>query len=99
LGCRTRLHCTTRTADPAQPFRSSDLIVGVVAIPGVALVVGGTPAGMRSGIAVGIVPALLVWCSALNKRYVGPAEPLAVMGVELAAGTVFLTLAAVVAHG
>ena len=54
---------------------------------------------MRSGIAVGIVPALLVWCSALNKRYVGPAEPLAVMGVELAAGTVFLTLAAVVAHG
>jgi len=77
-------------------FDPRDLIVGVVAIPGVALVVGGTPVGMRSGIAVGIVSALLVALfGALNKRYVRLGEPLAVTGLELAAGTVFLTLAAV----
>jgi len=36
-------------------FDPRDLVIGVIAIPGVMLVVGGTPEGMRAGIAVGIV--------------------------------------------
>ena len=41
-------------------FDPRELLIGIAAVPGVALVVGGTPAGMRLGIAVGILSALLV---------------------------------------
>jgi drug/metabolite transporter (DMT)-like permease len=78
-------------------FDPRDLVIGVIAIPGVMLVVGGTPEGMRAGIAVGIVSALLVAAfGVLNKRYVRLGEPLAVTGLELAAGTAFLTVVAIV---
>ena len=81
-------------------FDWRELAIGVVAVPGVMLVVGGTPGGMRSGIAVGILSALLVAIfGALNKRYVERGEPLVVTGLELAAGTVFLSLIALVAGG
>ena len=77
-------------------FDSRELMIGVAVVPGVALVVGGTPAAMRLGIGVGILSALLVAIfGSLNKRYVEHADPLAMTGVELAAGTVFLTLVAV----
>jgi drug/metabolite transporter (DMT)-like permease len=50
---------------------------------------------MRLGIAVGVLSALLVAIfGALNKRYVERASPLLVTGVELAAGTLFLTVVA-----
>jgi drug/metabolite transporter (DMT)-like permease len=63
-------------------------------------VVGGTPGGMRAGIAVGILSALLVAIfGALNKRYVERGEPLVVTGLELAAGTLFLTLVALAVGG
>lgn len=76
-------------------FEWLELAIGIVAIPGVALVVGGTPGAMRIGIAVGLLSALLVAVfGALNKRYVELGEPLAVTGVELAAGTIFLTAVA-----
>jgi drug/metabolite transporter (DMT)-like permease len=81
-------------------FDWRELAIGVAAVPGVALVVGGTPGGMRLGIAVGILSALLVAIfGALNKRYVERADPLAVTGLELAAGTAFLTLVAVAFGG
>ena len=81
-------------------FDWRELAIGVAAVPGVALVVGGTPGGMRLGIAVGILSALLVAIfGALNKRYVERGDPLAVTGIELAAGTVFLTLLAIVFGG
>jgi drug/metabolite transporter (DMT)-like permease len=81
-------------------FDSRELLIGVAAIPGVMLVVGGTPQGMRLGIAVGVLSALLVAVfGSLNKRYVELGEPMAVTGVELAAGTAFLTLLAVLFGG
>jgi drug/metabolite transporter (DMT)-like permease len=81
-------------------FDPRELLIGVAAIPGVMLVVGGTPQGMRLGIAVGVLSALLVAVfGSLNKRYVELGEPMAVTGLELAAGTVFLTLLAVVFGG
>jgi drug/metabolite transporter (DMT)-like permease len=81
-------------------FDWRELAIGSAAVPGVALVVGGTPDGMRLGIAVGILSALLVAIfGALNKRYVERGDPLAVTGLELAAGTAFLTLLAVVVGG
>jgi drug/metabolite transporter (DMT)-like permease len=81
-------------------FDRRELLIGVAAIPGVMLVVGGTPQGMRLGIAVGVLSALLVAVfGSLNKRYVELGEPMTVTGIELAAGTVFLTLLAVVFGG
>jgi drug/metabolite transporter (DMT)-like permease len=81
-------------------FDARELIVGFIALPGVALVVGGTPSGMQLGLMVGIASAFLVAIfGALNKRYVEQASPLFVTGVELAAGTAFLTVVALVWRG
>jgi drug/metabolite transporter (DMT)-like permease len=81
-------------------FDPRELVIGVAAIPGVMLVVGGTPQGMRLGIAAGVLSAFLVAVfGSLNKRYVESGEPLAVTGLELAAGTAFLTLLAVLFGG
>jgi drug/metabolite transporter (DMT)-like permease len=77
-------------------FDWRELVIGVAAVPGVALVVGGTPGTMRVGIAVGLFSALLVAVfGALNKRYVDRGDPLAVTGLELGAGTAVLTAFAV----
>jgi drug/metabolite transporter (DMT)-like permease len=81
-------------------FDARELVIGLAAIPGVALVIGGTPGGMRIGIAVGVLSAFLVAVfGSLNKRYVDRGEPLAVTGLELAAGTAFLSLVAFAAPG
>ena len=83
-----------------RPFDARELVVGLIALPGVALVVGGTPSGMQIGLLVGIVSALLVAIfGVLNKRYVEQASPLLVTGVELAAGTAFLTVVALALQG
>lgn len=81
-------------------FDPRELLIGVAAVPGVLLVVGGTPQGMRIGIAAGVLSAFLVAVfGSLNKRYVELGEPMAVTGLELAAGTVFLTLLALLFGG
>lgn len=81
-------------------FEWRELAIGVAAVPGVMLVVGGTPGGMRLGIVVGIVSAMLVSVfGALNKRYVHRGDALTVTGLELAAGTLFLTTLTLLAGG
>ena len=81
-------------------FDPRELLIGVAAVPGVLLVVGGTPQGMRLGIAAGVLSAFLVSVfGSLNKRYVELGEPMAVTGLELAAGTAFLTLLALLFGG
>ena len=81
-------------------FDPRELLIGVAAVPGVLLVVGGTPQGMRLGIAAGVLSAFLVSVfGSLNKRYVELGEPMAVTGLELAAGTAFLTLLAMLFGG
>ncbi|MBN6149063.1 DMT family transporter [Xanthomonas sp. AmX2] len=78
-----------------RPFRPSELAFGLAVLPGVALVVGGVPHGMRSGVVIGAVSALLVAAfGSLNKRLVDHADPLTVTALELGAGTVTLTLLA-----
>ena len=74
-------------------FEPRELLLGAAVVPGVALVVGGVPADMRLGIAVGVLSA--VFCAAfgaLNKRMVDRSGPLTVTCLELGAGTLFLTL-------
>jgi drug/metabolite transporter (DMT)-like permease len=74
-------------------FDPRELLLGIGVVPGVALVVGGIPAGMRLGLAVGVLSALFVAIfSACNKRMVEHADPLTVTCVELGTGTLFLGL-------
>ncbi len=76
-------------------FDPRELLLGLFLVPGVALVVGGVPDGMRLGIVVGVLSAVLVaFFSAWNKHLVERADPLTVTAVELGAGTLFLTLMA-----
>ncbi|MFZ2490425.1 MAG: DMT family transporter [Thermoanaerobaculia bacterium] len=78
-------------------FDVRELLLGAAMIPGVVLVVGGVPAGMRLGIAVGAFSAFLVAIfGTLNKRMVEHADPLAVTAIELTAGAVLLVLATAV---
>ncbi len=75
-----------------RPFRPRELFFGIAVLPGVALVVGGVPEGMRAGVAVGAVSAVFVAVfGSLNKRMVNHADPLTVTALELGAGTLTLT--------
>ena len=76
-------------------FDPRELLFGLALIPGVALVVGGTPVEMRLGIAVGVLSAFLVSIfGSLNKRFVEAGEALSVTGLEMGAGALCLTLLA-----
>lgn len=76
-------------------FDLRELVIGIAVIPGVALVVGGIPSGMRLGVAVGTVSAFLVALfSALNKRLVEHADSFTVTTIELGAGVLFVSLVA-----
>jgi len=75
-----------------RPFQWRELMFGLAVLPGVALVAGGVPDGMRAGVAVGAASALLVAVfGSFNKRLVEHADPLTVTAVELGAGTLVLT--------
>ncbi|MBC8026412.1 MAG: DMT family transporter [Steroidobacteraceae bacterium] len=74
-------------------FERHNLLLGMLVIPGVALVVGGIPTSMEIGFWVGVASAALAALfNALNKRYLGQHDALAVTGLELGAG--FFAIAA-----
>ena len=81
-------------------FDPRDLVLGVAAVAGVVLVLGGIPPGMHVGVAVGAVSAALVAVfSALNKRLVHAGDALAVTAIEIAAGGALMAaLAPVLPH-
>ena len=76
-------------------FDMRELFFGIAVIPGVALVVGGTPVHMRLGIAVGVLAAF--WAAVfgtLNKRFIAHSDALNVTGLEMGAGAICLTIVA-----
>ena len=76
-------------------FSARDLLLGLAVLPGVALVVGGVPGGMRDGIIVGAVSALFVAVfGSLNKRLAHRGEALTATALELGAGVITLSLLA-----
>ncbi len=75
------------------PHRKHELLLGVLAVPGVWLLVGGVPIDMRLGIAVGTLSAALAATfTVLNKRYVHETSSESVALFEMAVGGVFLIL-------
>ena len=74
-------------------FERHNLLLGILVVPGVALVVGGIPRGMHLGFWVGVgSAALAALFNALNKRYLGHNDAAAVTWIELGAGFVLLAL-------
>ena len=75
-------------------FERHNLLLGLLVVPGVALVVGGIPGSMHLGFWVGVISAALASVyTLLNKRYLGHHDAMAVTWVELGAG--FLVVAAI----
>ena len=78
----------------------SELILGVIVVPGVILLVGGVPVSMHLGIIVGIISSFLTALfTVLNKRYVSDAEPESVTFIEMGTGAVFLSIASILYFG
>lgn len=76
----------------ARRFDVRELLFAVAALPGVALVVGGTPDTMHEGIAVGVFSSFTVAVFALlNQRFSQSLDALAVTGIEMAGGALALT--------
>lgn len=76
-------------------FNPREVLFGLAAIPGVMLVVGGTPTEMRVGIAVGVLGSLLVaFFASFNKRFIGTSDTLTVTGLEMAAGLLLVSIGA-----
>ena len=76
-------------------FERHNLLLGILVIPGVALVVGGIPESMHLGFWVGVASAALAAVyTALNKRFLGHHDAMAVTWIELGAG--FALVAALV---
>ena len=68
-------------------FERHNLLLGILVIPGVALVVGGIPQDMHWGFWLGVVSAALAAVfNALNKRHLGHHDAMAVTWLELGAG-------------
>src|SRR6478735_7080592 len=79
-------------------FERHNLLLGILMVPGVALVVGGIPRGMHIGFWMGVASAALAAVfSALNKRFLSEHDPVAVTGVELGAGFLLVSAIAPVA--
>lgn len=75
-------------------FERHNLLLGILVIPGVALVVGGIPGSMHLGFWVGVASAALAAVfNSLNKRHLGAHDAISVTAVELGAGFVLMTLA------
>jgi drug/metabolite transporter (DMT)-like permease len=73
-------------------FSIRDLALGIAVLPGVVLVIGGVPSGMRDGVVVGAVSALFVALfGTLNKRLAHRGEALTATALELGAGVVVLS--------
>ncbi|MEO8064234.1 MAG: DMT family transporter [Pseudomonadota bacterium] len=74
-------------------FERHNLLLGILVVPGVALVMGGIPGDMHLGFWVGVASAALAAVFlALNKRFLGHHDAMAVTWLELGAG--FLLVAA-----
>ena len=74
-----------------RPHERLEILLGVLAVPGVALIVGGVPLEMRLGIAAGVVAALLsAIFTTLNKRFAPSGDSFAITCLEMIAGAVVL---------
>lgn len=78
----------------------SELLLGVAAVPGVLLLIGGVPQGMLTGVVIGIISAALTALfSSMNRRFIGEEDPARVSLLQLGTGTLFLAVAGALVFG
>lgn len=88
--------CVIEPLVTGRRFIPQELLLGLLVLPGIALVVGGTPDTMNAGILVGILSALIVALfSAYNKRLVHRTDSLTATALEMLSGGVFVLIVAV----
>jgi drug/metabolite transporter (DMT)-like permease len=76
-----------------QKVKPAEIILGLLIIPGVMLIAGGTPQRMFFGLLLGILSALFVAVVAmLNKRYIHGSDAMTMTALEMAAALLFITL-------
>jgi drug/metabolite transporter (DMT)-like permease len=79
-------------------FEKHDLLLGILVVPGVALVVGGIPQDMHIGFWLGVASAALAAVfNTLNKRHLGHHDAMAVTGLEIGAGFLLVAVIATLA--
>ncbi len=79
--------CVIEPIVTGRRFVPRELLFGVLVLPGIALVVGGTPGEMNIGIAVGVLSALFVAIfTAYNKRLIDRSDALSITALEMASG-------------
>jgi len=76
-------------------FERHNLLLGILVIPGVALVMGGIPGDLHPGFWMGVLSAALAAVFlALNKRFLGHHDAMAVTWLELGAGFLLVAVLA-----
>lgn len=83
--------CIIEPLVTGRPFVLRELGLGVLALPGIALIVGGTPEDMNIGVLVGILSALFAALfSAYNKRLILRTDALSATALEMLSGGLFV---------
>ena len=89
--------CAIEPIVTGRKFIPQELLLGVLIIPGIALVVGGTPDEMNAGILVGITSAFFVAIfSSYNKRLVHRTDALTATVLEMLSGGLFVLMLGIV---
>jgi drug/metabolite transporter (DMT)-like permease len=82
-----------------QRLQWHQLLMGLLMVPGMAMIVNATDLSMHQGIWVGIVAAFLAALfSTLNKKYVTQASPMEITFLELGSAWLFLSLVMPIYH-
>ena len=75
-----------------QRIRLAEILIGLLIIPGIMLIVGGTPNRMFFGLILGIFSAVFVAVVAvLNKRFIHDSDAMTMTCVEMGAAWLFIT--------
>lgn len=88
--------CVLEPMITGRSFVMSELVLGLLVIPGIALLVGGTPEQMNLGVMIGVVSAVLTALfAAFNKRLIQRTDALTATAIEMLSGGVFVLLIAI----
>lgn len=83
--------CVIEPLVTGRPFVLRELCLGIIAVPGMGLVVGGTPENMNIGVFVGVLSALFAALfGAYNKRLIHRTDALSATALEMLSGGLFV---------
>jgi len=76
-----------------QRIKLTEILLGLLIVPGMILIVGGTPDRMAFGLFLGVLSAVFVGVVAiLNKRFIHDSDPLTMTWIEMAAALLFISV-------